>query len=638
MIIYKYMRITRILFILLSITLCSAQTAEELKRFMDTYDKIKVDQEANEVVKKGLDSEKNPEDGPVRLIIEPGDMAKYYEEKMKVIQKDLQQLNNLLIPSDSIPPLEHYGYNFFSLRDSIQLIDNATVGSNYILGYGDEIIISVWGQAEQYERVTLERDGTAFVENVGLLYLGGKTQKQALSYINNRFKKIYATLKSNPPLTFLDFSIGKIKNINVSVMGHVQFPGNYVVNPSMSISNILILAGGINETGTLRNIYLQRDGSIIDTLDMYPIITGIGITKQNSVVEGDIIFVPPRGETVAVTGSVLMPAYYELNKYDNVSTLLKYAGINNGKTVDHSLLVRFNNENKYITKNNFITTFLNHQDSLIVPIKLSPKRLLSVSVTDRPISTIPWINELSFTELLNIVSVDSNNIKSIELIRRSSIDNVPKPIQLDMTQTNNYVFLPNDHISIHLYEKFIPTKTVVVQGEVISPGTYPLINQKESLQSILSRAGGLRGTANIHNVIIKRDTLNFGSKMGDLTLSPGDTIIANPMMGTVKVEGEVHHPGFLEWFANNTAEQYLSSAGGLTVYADKKHIIYITPYGEASRISYRSKNTILPGGTIRVSEKSLQDQTITVGDRLQQISSLVTSLISIAILASTTSN
>ena len=72
MIIYKYMRITRILFILLSITLCSAQTAEELKRFMDTYDKIKVDQEANEVVKKGLDSEKNPEDGPVRLIIEPG--------------------------------------------------------------------------------------------------------------------------------------------------------------------------------------------------------------------------------------------------------------------------------------------------------------------------------------------------------------------------------------------------------------------------------------------------------------------------------------------------------------------------------------------------------------------------------------
>ena len=67
-------RITRILFILSSLSFISGQTAEELKRFMDTYDKLKVDQEANEVVKKGLESEKDPDDGPVRLLIDPGDM------------------------------------------------------------------------------------------------------------------------------------------------------------------------------------------------------------------------------------------------------------------------------------------------------------------------------------------------------------------------------------------------------------------------------------------------------------------------------------------------------------------------------------------------------------------------------------
>ena len=181
----------RILLMLSSIGLLSGQSAEELKRFMDTYDKIKVDQQANEVVKKGLESEKDPYDGPVRLIIKHGDMAKYYREKMKVIEKDLKELNQLFIPSDSVPPLAHYGYNFFSLRDSIQLIDNATVSSNYILGYGDEVIVSIWGQAEQYERVTLERDGTVFIKNVGLLYLGGKTQKEAELYVQNRFKKVY---------------------------------------------------------------------------------------------------------------------------------------------------------------------------------------------------------------------------------------------------------------------------------------------------------------------------------------------------------------------------------------------------------------------------------------------------------------
>ena len=58
----KIQIITRILFILSSASLISSQTAEELKRFMDTYDKLKVDQEANEVVKKGLESEKDTDD------------------------------------------------------------------------------------------------------------------------------------------------------------------------------------------------------------------------------------------------------------------------------------------------------------------------------------------------------------------------------------------------------------------------------------------------------------------------------------------------------------------------------------------------------------------------------------------------
>ena len=109
MILNKYIRITRILFIFIFGSGLFAQSAEELKRFMNTYDKLKADQQANEVVKKGLESEKDPDDGPVRLLIDPGDMAKYYREKMKVIQKDLNHLNRMLLSTDSIPPLQHFG-------------------------------------------------------------------------------------------------------------------------------------------------------------------------------------------------------------------------------------------------------------------------------------------------------------------------------------------------------------------------------------------------------------------------------------------------------------------------------------------------------------------------------------------------
>ena len=104
---------------------------------------------------------------------------------------------------------------------------------------------------------------------------------------------------------------------------------------------------------------------------------------------------------------------------------------------------------------------------------------------------------------------------------------------------------------------------------------------------------------------MKRDTLSFGSKTGDVVLSAGDTIIAKPILGTVMIDGEVHNPGNITWQASHSAKDYLKLAGGLTAYGDKKHIVYITPYGEASRISTRSRISVLPGSIIRVSEKPL---------------------------------
>ena len=598
---------------------------------MQTYDKLKTDQQANEVVKKGLESEKDPDEGPVRLLINPKDIAKYYREKMNVIEKDLDQLNRLLISTDSIPPIGHYGYDYFALRDSIQFIDNANVSSDYILGYGDEVIISIWGQAEQHERKTLDRDGTVFIENVGLLYLGGKNQDQAKSYVEDRFSKVFATLRSNPKLTYLEFSIGKIKNINVSVSGHVQFPGNYVVNPSISIPNILILSGGVNINGTLRSILIQRGSSIVDTLDLYPLITGVGLVKPFSIIDGDIIVVPSRGETVAVTGNVLNPAYFEIKSDENISTILNYVGIKKNKLDQEFIIARSQLSNLYVSGLDIDNEYLMGGDSLIVPVPYVPVKSISISVTNRDVNTIPWVESLTFLQILDFVNVDEDNIRFVELIRRNKKNNKQEIMPFDHRKP--FKFLPTDHLSIHLFDIFVPTKTVVLRGDVISPGTYPLINNQESLISIIDRAGGLLGTTDIRNVSIKRDTLVFGSTNGELILSPGDTIIAKPLLGTIKVEGEVHNPGNFEWSSNFTAKNYISYAGGLTAYGDKKHIVYIEPSGQAKRITHRSNASILPGSTIRVSEKPISQQT---NNRFQQVGSIISSLVSIAILANTT--
>ncbi len=108
------MSIIRIILIFTSFLLTQifSQTPDDLKRFMETYEKIKVDQEVNEVVKKGIDSdEDNLKNNPIKLIVSPIEITKYYNEKLNAIKKDLTKLDELLEISDSTHNIKNFGYN-----------------------------------------------------------------------------------------------------------------------------------------------------------------------------------------------------------------------------------------------------------------------------------------------------------------------------------------------------------------------------------------------------------------------------------------------------------------------------------------------------------------------------------------------
>ena len=74
-------RIIFIFIVILTVTLRS-QTTDELKRFMDTYDKLKTVLKANDIVKKGIESESNVNDSPVKLLIAPSDISNYYDQNI----------------------------------------------------------------------------------------------------------------------------------------------------------------------------------------------------------------------------------------------------------------------------------------------------------------------------------------------------------------------------------------------------------------------------------------------------------------------------------------------------------------------------------------------------------------------------
>ena len=204
------------------------QSPDELKKFMETYDKLKIDQQANDVVKKGIENESALNDGPVKLLVTPADISKYYDQKIYAIKDELDKLSDIIGYTDTVRKITDFGYNYFFSRDTLTFIDNLKITDDYVLGHGDEIIISVWGQVEQFEKKIIQRDGSIFIENVGLLKLGGLSLAEARSNIKNRFSNVYSTIISKPQLTFINTSIGKVKKINIILSGHLRFPGNYV--------------------------------------------------------------------------------------------------------------------------------------------------------------------------------------------------------------------------------------------------------------------------------------------------------------------------------------------------------------------------------------------------------------------------
>ena len=100
-------------------------------------------------------------------------------------QKLLDRLNSL---EDSAKTMPYIGYDIFEVRDTIPFWQNLPTPNDYVLGPGDEIIISLYGSIEQTLAEIINRDGQVFLKDVGTLSLVGMNIDNAKRYIKNRYK------------------------------------------------------------------------------------------------------------------------------------------------------------------------------------------------------------------------------------------------------------------------------------------------------------------------------------------------------------------------------------------------------------------------------------------------------------------
>jgi protein involved in polysaccharide export with SLBB domain len=222
-------------------------------------------------------------------------------------------------------PINNYvfGHDFFLNKNVKAIADTFSIAppDDYVIQAGDEFGISAWnGTSMTSDNLLVESDGSVSRQFVGRKFVAGMTYKDARNMLENAYRNVL------PNGAMLRVRLSKsVAKISVNIVGEVKNPGTFIMSNYATLLNALMMAGGITDLATVRNIYVKRDGKQEEVLDLYSLIID-GKMKPIYLKNNDYIFVPMQGDIVNISGFVKRPRRYEMKEGEDIGTLLRYAG------------------------------------------------------------------------------------------------------------------------------------------------------------------------------------------------------------------------------------------------------------------------------------------------------------------------
>lgn len=560
------------------------------------------------------------------------------------------------------PTQQIFGHNIFD-NENLTFEPNINVATpnNYCLGAGDEVIIDVWGVSQKTIREIISPEGTVQIENLGPVYLSGKTVKEANDYLKNEFAKIYAGVTGETPNTQIKLTLGEIRSIQVNVMGEVVVPGTYTLSSFASVFHALYWAGGVNKIGSLRSIKVIRDGETVADVDIYDFIMEGRLKDDIRLQDGDVILVNPYQTLVQILGKVKRPMYYEMKPTETIATLLKYAGGFTGDAYKKAI--------RLVRKSGREHQIFNIDEMDYSVFRVEDGDVLTVdSVLDRFENRVE-VRGAVYREGLYQLSGEVNTVKQLikkaegvrgdaflnrAVISREYDDLTREMIAIDLKGLLNGVVadIPlqkNDILFIPSVQDLREETTVAIHGEVADPGTY-LYADKMTVEDLILQAGGLLEAAATTRVEVSRrvkdpkstvfsgtigqnfsfdlkDGLLVGEGSGSFHLEPFDEVYirkspAYHRQQTVTVAGEVLFSGnYALSKKNERLSDLITKAGGISSDAYAKGARLLRKMSEEE---LRRKEDVLRmaqmtsgGDSISVKKLDLSD-TYSVGINLEK--------------------
>lgn len=488
--------------------------------------------------------------------------------------------------------------------------DNMPTPRNYRLGPGDEVIIDIFGAAQQTIRDVISPEGSIVVEYLGPVYLNGMTVEEANSYLRKKLAAIYSSIgQGGRSGTNLRLSVGQIRSIQVNVLGDVLYPGTYSISSFATVLHALYQAGGIVEPGTLRNIRVSREGKTVGYADVYDLLTTGSNESDVRLEDGDVILVTPYNSLVEVTGAVKRPMYFEMKEGETLGTLLSYAGgfTNDANTGSVSIVRQSGKAYQVRTVDAAdFPRFVIENGDIVSVGRIQARFENRVAISGAVY--LPGLYELNddMRTLRQLVQKAGGLMPEAftnrAVIQREHDDHTLESFSVNLARVMNgsdpdFVLRNNDEITIARINDMEDYGTMSIDGMVANPGVFDFASNT-TVEDLIVMAGGLLNGASMARVDVTRrvrdpqsmtaskevaELYSFSIKdgliadgQGGFTLEPYDevTVHNSPSYNEqlhVTVEGQVNFPGtYSMTYRNERLSDLIKKAGGLTDFSYAK--------------------------------------------------------------------
>ncbi|MCE7040062.1 SLBB domain-containing protein [Dyadobacter sp. CY312] len=473
----------------------------------------------------------------------------------------------------------------------------------------------------------------------------------------------------------------------VEMAGLIKRPGLYELLPDEKLSDAISYAGGFDDKAFRGRLKVERITSMErkmfdvseDQYASFDMATGDLITVETVLDRFENI--------VTVEGAVMRPGNYSLDNSPSLKKLVDNAqGLREDAFIGRINVLRTRQD---LTIENISLNYadivngttpdlmLTRLDQVIIPSKFAMAETAFISVEGEVNNMAIGENEGKFPYTANTTLEDallkaggfkeSAYTSEVEVVRRKRNGiagaanaqiaeihkfNINRDLSLNSNQSN-FILQPFDQVIVRKSPNYVEQQSVFIEGEVLVPGEYSIINKNDKISDVIRRAGSLTELANPEGATLLRRSINrslnepidyaqadavensiksgtiVGDSQGvkeesigiqlksilkspgsfeDLIIQEGDIIRIPKRLETVQVIGQVLYPTTVKYGKGMAFTDYISQSGGFTTQSLRKSSYIKYPNGNVDRtrrfLFFNVYPKVQPGSEIYVPQRA----------------------------------